>query len=47
MIQWRRDLFLLDQQARERKHQAAYKWHVHMPPATPATTTMTKNTTHN
>ena len=47
VIQWHRDLFLLDQQAQERKHQAAYKWHVHMPPATPATTITTKNTPHN
>ena len=46
-IHWRRDLFLLDQQAQERKHQAAYKRHVHMPPAQPATTTMNKNITHN
>ena len=47
VIQRRRDLFLLDQQVRERKHQAAYKRHVHMPPATSATTITTKNTTHN
>ena len=47
VIQWHRDLFLLDQQARERQHQAAYKRHVHRPPTTPAITTMTKNTTHN
>ena len=47
VIQRRRDLFLLDQQARERKHQAAYKQHVHTPPATSATTIATKNTTHN
>ena len=47
VIQRHRDLFLLDQQAQERKHQAAYKWHVHMPPTTPATAIMTKNTTHN
>ena len=46
-LQRRHDLFLLDQQARERKHQAAYKRHVHTLPATPATTIMTKNTTHN
>ena len=46
-MQWCRDLFLLDQQARERKHQAAYKQHVQTLPATPAITTMTKNTTHN
>ena len=47
IIHWRHDLFLLDQQARERKHQAAYKRHVHMLPVTPATTITTKNTTHN
>ena len=47
VIQWGRDLFLLDQQVRERKHQAAYKWHVHTLPTTPAITTTTKNTTHN
>ena len=41
------DLFLLDQQVRERKHQADYKWHVHTPPTTPATTAMTKDATHN
>ena len=41
-----RDLFLLDQHVRERKHQADYKWHVHTSPATPATTTMTKDATH-
>ena len=40
-IQRRREFYLLDQQARERKRQAAYKWHVHMPPARPAITTMT------
>ena len=27
-----RELYLLDQQARERKHQEDYKRHVHMPP---------------
>ena len=47
VIQRRHDLFLLDQQAQERKHQAAYKRHVHTPPVQPATTTMTKNPTHN
>ena len=47
VIQRRRDLFLLDQQAQERKHQAAYKWHVHKPPATSATTIVTKNITQN
>ena len=47
VIHWHCDLFLLDQQAQERKHQAAYKWHVHTPPEQPATTTMTKNATHN
>ena len=47
VIQQRRDLFLLDQEARERKHQAAYKRHVHTPPTTSATTIAAKNTTHN
>ena len=46
IIQRRRDLFLLDQQARDQKHQAAYKWHVHLPPATPAVTTTAKNSTY-
>ena len=45
-IHRRREFYLLDQQARERKHQADYKWHVHMLPAQPAITTMTKNVTH-
>ena len=43
VIQRCRDLFLLDQQARDQKHQAAYKWHVHLPPATPPVTTTAKN----
>ena len=47
VIQRRRDLFLLDQQVRERKHQAAYKRNVHTPPTQPVTTTTTKNATHN
>ena len=42
-IYWRREFYLLDQQARETKYQAEYKRHVHMPPAPPATTTSTKN----
>ena len=46
VIQRRRDLFLLDQQARDQKHHAAYKRHVHLPPATPAVTTMAKNSTY-
>ena len=46
VIQRRRDLFLLDQQARDQKHHAAYKWHVHLLPATPAVTTMAKNATY-
>ena len=46
VIQRNRDLLLLDQQARERKHQAAYKRHVHKPPATAATTIMTTDTPH-
>ena len=32
VIHRRREFFLLDQQAPERKHQAAYKRHVHTPP---------------
>ena len=47
VIHWRCDLFLLDQQVRERKHQADYKRHVHTPPVPPATTTMTKDATYN
>ena len=47
IIYQRRDLFLLDQQAQERKHQADYKRHVHTPPTPPATTTTTKDATHN
>ena len=45
-IHQRREFFLLDQQAQERKHQAEYKRHVHMLPAPPAITTTTKNVTH-
>ena len=45
-IHRRREFYLLDQQAREIKHQAEYKWHVHTLPAQPATTIMTQNTTH-
>ena len=41
-----REFYLLDQQARERKHQAEYKRHVHMPPTQPAITTTAKNVTH-
>ena len=47
VIQRHRDLFLLDQQERERKHQAAYKWHVHKPPAKSATTITPMDTSHN
>ena len=47
VIQRHRDLFLLDQQAREKKQEVAYKWHVHKPPVKPATTAMPKNTAHN
>ena len=46
-IQRHRHLFLLDQQARQEQHQAAYKWHVHRPPTKPATTTTPENTAHN
>ena len=41
-----REFYLLDQQARETKHQAEYKRHVHTPPAQSTTTIMTQNTTH-
>ena len=47
VIQRHRHLFLLDQQARQEKHQAAYKQHVHWLPTKPATTTMPENTAHN
>ena len=47
IIQWHRDLFLLDQQERERKHQAAYKRHVHKPPTKSAATIMPMDTPHN
>ena len=47
MIQRHYDLFLLDQQARERKQEVAYKRHVHKPPATLATTATPKNIAHN
>ena len=46
-IQRHRHLFLLDQQARQEKHQAAYKQHVHRLPAEPATTITPENTAHN
>ena len=45
-VHWRREFYLLDQQARERKHQADYKWHVHMPSAQLAITITTKDVTH-
>ena len=47
VIQRHRDLFLLDQKAREKKQEVDYKQHVHKPPAKPATTTTPKNTAHN
>ena len=47
VIQRHRDLFLLDQQAREKKQEVDYKWHVHTLPVKPATTAMPKNTAHN
>ena len=31
-IYWRREFYLLDQQAHDRKHKEQYKQHVHMPP---------------
>ena len=46
VIQRHRNLFLLDQQAQERKNAEAYKWHVHKPPTKPATTAMPKNIAH-
>ena len=46
VIQWHHELFLLDQQVREKKHSEAYKQHVHRPPTQPATATMPKNTAH-
>ena len=45
-IHWRCEFYLLDQQARERKHQVDYKRHVDMLPTQPAITTTTKNITH-
>ena len=47
VIQRHRDLFLLDQQARERKQEVAYKRHVHKLPAKPTSTTVPKNIAHN
>ena len=47
VIHRNRDLFLLDQQVRERKQIAAYKWHVHQPPTEPASTNKHKNIAHN
>ena len=46
VIQRYHELFLLDQQARERKHSKAYKRHVHRLPTQPATTSTPKNTAH-
>ena len=43
-IHRRREFYLLDQQARETKQQAAYKRHVHTPPTQCTTTVKTKNT---
>ena len=45
-IHRRREFYLLDQRARETRHQAEYKRHVHMPPVPPAIITTTKNATH-
>ena len=47
VIQRHRDLSLLDQQARERKQEVAYKRHVHKPPAKSTSTAASKNTAHN
>ena len=46
VIQRHRDLFLLDQQARERKQEVAYKKHVHNLPMKPTSTTAPKNIAH-
>ena len=46
VIQRHHELFLLDQQVRERKYSEAYKQHVHRLPTQPATTAMPKNTAH-
>ena len=46
VIQWHHELFLLDQQAQEKKYSEAYKWHVHRLPTQPSTTAMPKNTAH-
>ena len=47
VIQRNRDLFLLDQQAREKKQEVDHKRHVHKLPVKPATTATPKNTAHN
>ena len=46
VIQRHCELFLLDQQAREKKYSEAYKRHVHRPPKQLSTATMPKNTAH-
>ena len=46
VIQRNRDLFMLDQQAREQKQEVVYKQHVHKPPVKPATTVTPKNIVH-
>ena len=46
-IQRHRHLFLLDHQARQEQHQAAYKRHVHWQPAKSTSTTTPENTAHN
>ena len=47
VIHRNRDLFLLDQQAHERKQIAAYKQHVHRLPTKLATTAADMNIAHN
>ena len=42
----RRELYLLDQKARETRKQQDYKWHVHAPPAQCTVTIVTKNTSN-
>ena len=43
-IHRRRELYLLDEKARETRKQEDYKWHVHAPAAECTATIATKNT---
>ena len=47
VIQRHHDLFLLDQQAQDRKQEVAYKRHVHKPPVQSTPTAVSKDTAHN